>query len=511
MSSAPTTITNDDASVEDRASSAPARPLWATISEQAALWLLIGIIAWVQFPLGSARPWAWSLLVLLVATNWLVWLPSGLEDMQTTAAAFRRTAIPAIAFAFVLVWAWLQSASWMPSHLHHSMWQVPRDALGRNTPGAISLSPYDTLTEMMKLLSYCAIGWLALVLAIKHQNARRLFIALFVVGVAYAIYGIVLSALGTSQITLLEGVPPLYGRDVTGGLVAKNSFATIAGMLFLVAIALVSEASTHAIISWRGWRPLIRTVLQFIFGRGAPWLLGALVLFSALVAADSRAGLIATFVGMLVAFGFAVMFAARRQTMAWTLAAGLAASTAIFTLFVLNGSTVGARFDNLVETRGVTEFRPVMWAAAEQAIHDHPLTGIGLGAYHDAYYLYADQFAPYIVDRAHNDYLELAAGLGLPAAVAWVLGLTWIVFQCGRGALRRHRRRVYSVTAVAAAALVGVHSFFDFSLQIPAVSVIFAVIMGVGLAQSVSDRPGRKRSHENKINGQGDQDLVRAA
>ncbi len=510
MSSA-NAIGSDDVSQEEATSPTVKRPLWAKLSEQGALWMLIGIVAWVQFPLGSARPWAWSLLVLLVAVNWLFWLPAGLHDIRNTAAAFRRVAVPAGTFAAVLIWAGLQTAGWMPASLHHPLWQVPHDALGRTVDGAISLSPYDTATEAMKLLAYCAVGWLALVFAMKHENARRFFVVLFAVGVAYSIYGIVLSALGTSQITLLEGIPPLYGRDVTGGLVAKNSFATIAGMLFLVSIALVSESSTHAIITWRGWRPLIRTVLQFVFGRGAVWIIGALILFAALVAADSRAGLIATFSGLVVAFGFAVTFAARRQTMAWTLVAGVAAAVAIFTLFVLNGSTVGARFDNLVETRGVAEFRPVMWAAAEHAIRDHPLTGIGLGAYHDAYYLYADQFAPYIVDRAHNDYLELAAGLGLPLAIAWVVGFALLVYQCARGALTRHRRRIYAVTAVAASVLVGVHSFFDFSLQIPADSVTLAVILGVGLAQSVSDGTSRKGSRDRKAVAQSGQDVVRAA
>lgn len=465
---------------------------WSALSANVALWWLIAVVAWVQFPLGSARPWAWSLLVLLVAVNWLIWLPAGLGDLRATLSASRRIALPAVIFIAVLVWASLQSVSWMPPSLHNPIWQVPAEALGRTAAGTISLSPYDTISEVMKLLTYLAVGWLAFILATRHEMARKLFVALFFIGTAYALYGMVLSALGTSQITLLEGVPPLYGRDVTGGLVSKNSFATIAGMLFLVALALVTEASSHAIITWRGWRPLLRTLLQFVFGRGAVWLLGALILFSALVAADSRAGLMATFVGLITAFGFAVFFSARRQTIAWTLLGGAAAGAALFALFLVNGSTVGARFDNLVETAGVSEFRPIMWEAAEQAVREHPLTGIGLGAYHDAYYLYADEFAPYIVDRAHNDFLELAAGAGLPAAIAWVFAFAILVYQCASGALRRHRRRIYPVTAVAAAALVGAHSIFDFSLQIPADSVIFAVIMGIGLAQSVSDSARRR-------------------
>jgi O-antigen ligase len=160
------------------------------------------------------------------------------------------------------------------------------------------------------------------------------------------------------------------------------------------------------------------------------------------------------------------------------------ACIAISGLFILNGGTVGARFDNLIETAGVTDFRPVMWQAAQHAIVDHPLTGIGLGAYHDAYLLYADKFAPYIVDRAHNDYLELTAGLGIPAALTWIFAFLLMVYRCAAGALRRRRRRIYSVTAVSAATLVGFHSIFDFSLQIPAVSIIFAVLMGIGIGQS---------------------------
>ena len=475
----------------ERSAPGGATPRWTRLFENAALWMLIGIVAWVQFPLGSARPWAWSLLALLVATNWLIWLPVGAYKLPATMSALRRAAIPAAVFAAVLVWASLQTVEWMPASLHHPIWQVLPDALGRNVPGTISLSPYDTATETMKLLAYCAVGWIALVLGMNPEHARKIFIALFAVGVAYSLYGIALSAIGTSQVTLFEGIPPPYGRDVTGGVVAKNSFATIAGMLVLVTATLISDSSRHLIVFWRGWRTLVRTLLQFVFGRGIVWIVGAIVLFSALVAADSRAGLIATLVGMMTAFAFALTFAARRQTVVWTLLGGVVAITAITVLFVLNGSTVGARFDNLVETAGATEFRPIMWTAAEHAISDHPYTGIGLGAYHDAYYLYADRFVPYVIDRAHNDYLELAAGIGLPAAISWVLALGYIAFKCARGALMRHRNRAYPVTAVAVTALVGIHSIFDFSLQIPAVSVIFATIVGIGLGQSESSRRTR--------------------
>jgi hypothetical protein len=44
------------------------------------------------------------------------------------------------------------------------------------------------------------------------------------------------------------------------------------------------------------------------------------------------------------------------------------------------------------------------------------------------------------------------------------------------------------MTAVGATVLVGFHSIFDFSLQMPAVSVLYAVILGIGIGQSQPSR-----------------------
>jgi hypothetical protein len=41
---------------------------------------------------------------------------------------------------------------------------------------------------------------------------------------------------------------------------------------------------------------------------------------------------------------------------------------------------------------------------------------------------------------------------------------------------------------VAATALVGFHSIFDFSLQIPAIALTYAVILGLGVAQAAPTR-----------------------
>jgi len=459
---------------------------WATLSERASLYLLVGILTWVQFPLGSNRPWSWSLLAILIAIDWAFWIPAGVGDLRKMLVAAKRVATSGALFLMVLIWIWLQSVDITPLALHNPVWQIAEHGLGQHVPSAISINPFATMTELMKLASYLVIGWLSFVLSLRLENARLLFLATFVVGVMYAAYGIALSALGTSQLTLLEGLSPPYGRDVSGGFVAKNSFATFTGISLLAGLALLVDASQHEIVTKRDWRTHVRTLIQFVLGRGSPWLVGSLILLAALIASDSRAGLIATFFGLLTVFGLALIISARKGDLRWGLAGGCAAAAAMVALFLVNGHNLQSRFENLIETAGSSEMRPAMWGVAIRAISDHPMMGTGLGTYEDAYPMYANRFVPYVVDRVHNDYLEFCLGVGIPAAIAWLVGLLALAYQCVYGALTRNRRRMYSITALGALSLVGFHSLFDFSLQMPAVSVLFSIIIGVGLGQARS-------------------------
>jgi O-antigen ligase len=461
-----------------------AEPFAARLSEQFASAALIAVLAWAPFPIGSNRPWWWSLLAVLVALVWVAWLPAGLLSAGETVRSARRIALPGAAFVVVIAWAFLQCASWTPVSWHNAIWSVLPEGTGRAVTGAISMNPFVTASEAMKLATYVCAGWLAFALSRNHGIARRLLVSLVVVAALYAVYGMVLSAMSSGQSMVFEGTPPPYGQDVTGTFVSKNSFATYDGMALAACLLLVAESGRGSIVVTRGARQIMVSLLQFLLGRGAFYVVGAAVLFLALVLSDSRAGLLSTLGGLFVLFAFGVVSAARRGAARWALAASGATLAAMLVLFTLSGESLENRFDQLVETQGNIDLRPVMWDAAMRAIGDHPLLGNGLGTFADSYALYADRFEPYVVDRVHEDYLELALGLGIPMAALWIAAMGALVWQCARGALRRRRRRLYSLAAVAAAVIVGLHSLVDFSLQMPAVSLVFAVLMGIGLAQS---------------------------
>jgi O-antigen ligase len=79
--------------------------------------------------------------------------------------------------------------------------------------------------------------------------------------------------------------------------------------------------------------------------------------------------------------------------------------------------------------------------------------------------------------------------LGIPAALCLFSTLLWMIALCVRGIRKRRRDAVYPCLGLAASALVGLHAIVDFSLQIPAVTMLFMTILGVAVAQSRSSQP----------------------
>jgi len=157
-------------------------------------------------------------------------------------------------------------------------------------------------------------------------------------------------------------------------------------------------------------------------------------------------------------------------------------------LLAVNGDRLATRFADLFASGGADAERLALWEAARRMIADSPWLGLGLGTFQTAYPLYAQHPFPLVMDKALNDYLELAAGLGLPAAIALWSAIALFALRCARAVFVRHRNRQFAILGVGATVLVAVHSAADMSLQIPAVAATFAAILGLGVAQSFPSR-----------------------
>jgi len=117
---------------------------------------------------------------------------------------------------------------------------------------------------------------------------------------------------------------------------------------------------------------------------------------------------------------------------------------------------------------------------ATAATRDFLPFGSGLGTFRRVYDLYEDpqRVTTTYVIHAHNDYLELALEMGLPALLLLMVFLLWWGWVAW-GAWRSAETGPYVRAASIATAAILVHSFVDFPLRTAAISAAFAMCLAL--------------------------------
>jgi len=416
--------------------------------------LIAGVAAAVIF-LGGTETFSWAavqVLLLLMGVALLV------EQFRRPAPPWQMWIVPAT----LLAWTAAQ-------------WLVPLAAVA-------SYDRWATGELFVRLLVYGSAFAAARRVARDERSAQRLIFALLTLGLVEAAYGLVQYLTGWQKVLWYERV--YYRESATGTYVNHNHFAGFLEMVipFAVAEALAAlppRAGNHTAHAGPG--------------KSALFLFLAALLLLAVVFSQSRMGLIAC-VGSLVAMmGVLRLGAQDRAAPRTSLSAGfvLALLTGAAGLMIWIGpEPVYTRFAKLPEQEGLSARiaagggRLAVWADTLRLIRERPIAGVGLGAFEAAYTQVQTVNLNARVDYAHNDYLQLAAELGPPAAL-----LFWgMIFALAAQTLRMCRthtsraRQAIALGATGALAALLLHSMTDFNLYIPANGLVFAVVLGLGSA-----------------------------
>jgi O-antigen ligase len=320
--------------------------------------------------------------------------------------------------------------------------------------------------------THLAVGWLALFITLwlidqRGTWVRFLVLTLIVLGGIEALYGLMQAIGGFDYIgSYFRG----RGSMATGTLINRNHFAftlTLILPLALGALYASNERRRQARQSrTESWAQIWIVLLCCSF-------MGVGVLLS-----QSRGGTITLALTLLFV---ALLLNLRSRSSQREAASGAIAWILLATVAGL-GVAIGVealleRFGKLNENLA----RIDVYKDTLRLIGDNLLLGVGPG-------MYIWRFRPYqtidggrVYDHAHNDYLESAAEWGALIAIAVWAFVFWRFLQTSRRFLvsRSTRRQGLALGCAAAIFSVLVHSLVDFSLQLPALLMLFTTVLGL--------------------------------
>lgn len=449
-----------------------------------AFLLFVILLAWAPLPFGSNQLLAGDILAGSGAALLLLWSVAQLVSPDRVRVPWMVTLAAAL-FLGVAAWAWVQAQPWLVGYYPwlepHPIWRTA-DELGLDPTPLVAADGARALQALEWLLGYGCIFALAFLLTQDKERARRLLYILIAIVALYAVYGLAMFGMGMNAVLWLD-----KGADtssVTSTFVNRNNFGTYAGLGVLLCLALILE-ELLGVRSIEDTRRVTAELIQRLIGKRSPLLLALIILTTALLLSGSRGAFLGT-VAAIVTF-VALTFLILKPS----LKGGLLLLVGVVGLgwgaIAMSGHATLSRFER-ADSELSTEVggRGAIWDLSFEMIEDRPWIGHGYGSYEPMFLLYRDKrFSTFMVDKAHNTYLEHLVELGIPATVALYAAPLLLFVLCLKGIFIRRRDKIFPLVGVAATVLVGVHALVDFSLQIPAVAVTYAAILGLGCAQSM--------------------------
>jgi len=442
-------------------------------------WGLILLLALAPLPMAAVYPWAWSLLALASGAVLLTAAARAIAARDPD-LGLSQLRLPMALGLVVVLWIGFQQ---VPDAIHDwysALWSEAAQGLGAPIRRSISLDRERSLGHLLRLLCYAGVFLSAWSAARSTAGATGLLRAIGFIGVAYAAYGLVVYFAGNRY--LLWYPKWAYQYDLTGTFVNRNSFATFLGLCLTAELGLLAQTLLLRVDGRSPWT-LMQSSIEAMFYYGAPLILGLVAIVWALLLTHSRGGVFATVAGSAALVAAVMAAPSLREPGRWPIAA-LAGCGALAMLVLAGSGLLGRVVDSASELGG----RTLIYAGTLDAIADHPVLGTGLGSFERVFPPYQPQSETHLIEFAHNDYLQNMLELGIPAAAVFYAMLALLVGSTARGVFRRRRNAIFPCVGLGASVLAMAHSSVDFSMQMPAVSVTYAALLGMAVAQSEGSR-----------------------
>jgi O-antigen ligase len=421
---------------------------------------LVALIAIAAIPYGTVEPWWKAAFVCAVFAICLVAiieaLVSGADRMAGKSMLLPMLALSALAFVQTLP---IGSGS-DPALKSLSLWT------------AISADPFQTRFFVFQMLALTVFLALLFRYASSEKRVRILIYTILGVAVASAVFGILRQ---TTQQQTGFVLPLLRQNQGYGQFVNKNHFAYLMEMAFGLGLGMILAGGI------KRDRVMIYVALLFPIWTG-------------LVLANSRGGILAMLVQIVAAALLLLSFRSRRDNGSRSMVVRAALVLVLFAgvlvgTFWVGGDRLASNFEGAssefnVDTSNTRASRNEIWRASLKMFAAHPIFGVGLGGYWIGITAYHDASGVMTPQEAHNDYLELLSGAGV---IGFAIGI-WFVVAVVRKVRKNLGgdsgfRRAVRCGALLGLAGVAAHSLVDFGLHMIINAVVFITLIMIATAE----------------------------
>ncbi|MEK7830623.1 MAG: O-antigen ligase family protein [Acidobacteriota bacterium] len=406
------------------------------------------LLVLTPLPYGSVETWSialWEILVFSVVGLWA--LHTAVEGKLKI--EFNPLVWPMLA---LLVWAVVQ------------IWPIAAASDATGERQTISFLPFATFQFALKLLA--SICFFLLFATFVNNDERRMMAVKVIIAVC-AVIAIV--GIGQAYIGRL-----FWQRGTFGPFVNRNHFAGFLEMGVALAGGLMigREVKQVWLAVYGSCALAMCAGIGLSASRGGVLALAAELVFLALIAIPtffhSRREDKARRAGVLIRSAAALLIGAGAIAGAMLLVGseGLVANFSQIQAEAGGELPAGERFS-----------RRDIWRATTELIKDHPVTGVGLGAFQFAYTRYDQSSGIQRVEQSHNDYLQIVADAGF---IGGAIALVFVILLFARGfsavQTRNRQKRAIVMGALAGCFAIAVHSFVEFNLQITSNAQLFLAL-----------------------------------
>lgn len=450
---------------------------------------LLALLLWSPLPAASVGEWSIFVIELAVAAMAAAYI---LLDEKPTLnrhlpPVLRRLRFFAAGFFVFVVFQVLP----LPAALVRLISPGSYEFLRLYSPGSappkfmsLSIAPSSTLREGLFLAACFLLGFLILKTVTRGRQIRTIIFVLIGSGVFQALYG--LFELTRANPRLLFYKKMFSPDSVTGTFVNRSHLSGYLEMIVPLAVGLAMARMNLLTFGVKGFREKIMLWTSKGVLENVLIMAGIVVMSLGIVLSNSRSGLAVLVFTFFLFLGFSVLtFSRTGYRQVWV---GKFVRTTFFIVTILAvyigvGSTI-KRFalDDLLH-----EDRPLYWANTADIVGDFPLFGTGLGTFASAYNAYETRGGSEMrLVHAHNDYLEYIAEVGVLGALLLLGGILYIgvhAFLASRNR-RNMEARGLALGGIVSLAGIGLHTFTDFNLHIPANMVLFTVVLCLTLVMA---------------------------